>query len=292
VPFWEPMIPYYPPIQFHLGPLTVHGFALLVVTGVVLGAQLVFKRGAELGISRSELQSMMRWALGAGFVVSHCFEIVFYSWDRLMDQGPLLLLKIWDGMSSYGGFVGAIIGMWIFARFWGRRPLLFYCDLTIQGLVLGWIFGRLGCTIAHDHPGRLTDFPLAFAYPGGARHDLGFYEFLYTLLFLFPLALGLHRALRGKMNVPHGIYVAVMALAYAPVRFCLDFLRLDHDSGGDVRYLELTPSQYACIGALVFVGHFLWRHPGVGWSFLTVRIEQNAIHGSQGGTNRIHHDRP
>ncbi len=265
------MIPYYPPIQFHLGPLTVHGFTLLVVTGVVVGAHLVFKRGEELGIPHSELRSMIHWALGAGFVAAHFVEIVFYSWDSLMAQGPLLLLKIWEGMSAYGGFFGAIIGIWIFSRFWGKHPFLLYCDLIIQGLVPGWIFGRLGCTLAHDHPGRLTDFPLAFAYPGGARHDLGFYELLYTLLVLFPLALAMHRALRSKKIVPDGIYLAVMALAYAPVRFCLDFLRVGPESGGDVRYLGLTPSQYACIGALVLVGHFLRRHSGAGWSFVTLR---------------------
>jgi phosphatidylglycerol:prolipoprotein diacylglycerol transferase len=267
------MLPYYPPVQFHLGPLTIHGFALMVVTGIVLGAHMFFKRGAELAIPRLELISVSNWAVGTGFVVSHWCEVVFYSWDRLKDQGPMLLLKFWDGINAFGGFFGAIIGMWIFAGIFRKRPLLLYCDLTVQGLVLGWIFGRLGCTLAHDHPGVRTDFPLAFAYPGGARHDLGFYEFLYTLFFLFPLALVLHRALRGKPTVPHGSYLAVMALAYAPARFCLDFLRVN-----DLRYHNLTPSQYACVGSILLAVYFFWRHRAT-WQHLMrkdTRVKESA----------------
>jgi prolipoprotein diacylglyceryltransferase len=31
--------------------------------------------------------------------------------------------------------------------------------------------GRLGCALAHEHPGRLSKSWLAVRYPGGARYD-------------------------------------------------------------------------------------------------------------------------
>lgn len=203
------MLPYYPPIKFDLGFATIHGFAILVVTGVVLGGRLAIHRAAELGIEREEGESLVRWAVGVGFLFAHVFEIVFYQTHRLSEEGPLLLLKIWDGISSYGGFFGAILGMWILWTIKGRhRPFTDYLDPTVQGLTLGWVFGRLGCTTAHDHPGLRTDFFLAFDYAGGARHNLGFYEFLYTLFFMLPIMFWMH----SKWKTRRGLYTAVLPL--------------------------------------------------------------------------------
>jgi hypothetical protein len=56
-----------------------------------------------------------------------------------------------------------------------------------QGLAQGRFFELaswvlvLGCTIDHDHPGIHSHFILAVKYPDGARHDLGFYEWLFTI---------------------------------------------------------------------------------------------------------------
>ena len=48
----------------------------------------------------------------------------------------------------------------------------------------------MGCFVVHDHPGKVTDFALAVsdyrfgAPPFQARHDLGFYEVLYSALII------------------------------------------------------------------------------------------------------------
>ena len=122
------------------------------------------------------------------------------------------------------------------------------------GLSVGWIFGRLGCTTAHDHPGRHTDFFLAVRYPEGPRHDLGFDEFLLTLVMtaiLFAYA---------KKPRPAGRIIGLFATMYAPIRFGLDFLRATDVARPDERYGGLTPAQWACMGALA-VGIWLLRRP-------------------------------
>ncbi len=107
------------------------------------------------------------------------------------------------------------------------------------------MFGRAGCYTAHDHPGFLTDFPLAVDYPGGARHDLGFYE----LVFTFVMFVVFEIVRRKYKSAPGGRIAILIALVYSPVRFALDFMRIGNKdpSGlhGDVRYLGLTPAQYA-----------------------------------------------
>jgi phosphatidylglycerol:prolipoprotein diacylglycerol transferase len=108
------------------------------------------------------------------------------------------------------------------------------------GLAVGWFFGRLGCSIVHDHPGLPSDFILAVQYPTGPRHDLGFYEWLFTIG-LIVLLLMLRR--RG---LPAGMLTGVVCVLYAPVRFMLDFLRV-----GDRLYYGFTPGQYLAVVMLI-----------------------------------------
>jgi phosphatidylglycerol:prolipoprotein diacylglycerol transferase len=162
-----------------------------------------------------------------------------------------VLLNPFAGLSSFGGFLGALIAfLWFTKRAGVSR--LDYADSVALGLTIGWIFGRTGCFTAHDHPGRHTDFWLAVRYPDGPRHDLGLYELLFTIVLAVFLFL-YNRKLR-----PPGRIIGIAALAYAPVRFALDFLRATDVSRPDERYFSLTPAQWACIATAV-LGLYLIR---------------------------------
>jgi phosphatidylglycerol:prolipoprotein diacylglycerol transferase len=60
---------------------------------------------------------------------------------------------------------------------------------------------------------------------------------------------------------PAGTTIWVIALLYAPARFLGDFLRHTDLPEPDVRYLGLTPAQYACI-VLMGIGLALARRRG------------------------------
>ena len=120
-----------------------------------------------------------------------------------------------------------------------------YADSLAYGLATGWMFGRLGCFTAHDHPGAHTSFFLAVQYPDGPRHDLGLYEALWAA------GIALFFAWLRRKKRPLGTYVAILTLAYAPVRFGLDFLRARDVPEPDPRYFGLTPAQWGCLGVLV-----------------------------------------
>jgi len=97
---------------------------------------------------------------------------------------PLSLFRIWEGLSSFGGFTGAIIGGFLWKLRY-RADILPYADVVASSFPTAWIFGRTGCSIAHDHPGLPSDAWFAVQYPDGGRFDLGLYEMLLTI----PLAL-------------------------------------------------------------------------------------------------------
>jgi len=96
----------------------------------------------------------------------------------------------------------------------------------------------------HDHPGRLTSFALAVAFPYGARRDLGFYEVFFALTGLV-YALEHRRSLQGKL-------LAVLAVGYGTARFFLDFFARDDLPYSDARYLGLPPAQFAALALIAY----------------------------------------
>ena len=224
------MIPYFKaqPIPLY-GSLQLQPFGLLVGTGVLLGAWLVKKRAKEAGIPEKEIQDAIFWAVVPGFIMAHLWTVFLYHTEWLDTRGWIVALKFWEGLSSFGGFFGAFLGLaFYFTRL--HKPWLKHAEIIAQGLVLGWIFGRLGCTVVHDHPGNHTDFFFAVNYPDGPRFDLGLYEFLYTLLVLFPVSLIMHHR-----KARTGMFLATVVLLYTPVRFIFDFMRVDDRLEADAR---------------------------------------------------------
>jgi len=235
------------------GSLALQPFGVLAAIGIVFGYRRARLHAVRAGVPREEFESAVRWLLLPAFFIAHVFEIAVYHPDAFWEHGIFAFFQ-GQGLSSFGGFLGAVAGLGIFTKGYRTPSARKLLDAFAQGIAVGWIFGRLGCTTAHDHPGAYTDFFLGVRYPDGAKHDLGFYEFLFTLFMIYPVS----RLLRRKKLAP-GSHAAILPMVYAPVRFCLDFLRAPPDSGGDIRYFALTPAQYGCILIFVFCWIFLRR---------------------------------
>ena len=244
-------IPYFSLPTIPLGIVDLQPFGILVASGVLFGSWIGRKRGAVLHLRDDDIRVLVGYLLIFGFIGAHVFDVLWYQRDELR-KDPLLLVKVWAGISSYGGFIGATVGYFLFL--WRHRPAvpLAVADTVGWGILPGFTIGRLGCTVVHDHPGRATDFFLAIDFPAavakgrgflpGPRHDLGLYEFLYLLVVLAVFWL------LTRKEKPVGFAIAFAAISYAPVRFFLEYLRLPST---DPRYAGLTFAQYVSIVTLL-----------------------------------------
>jgi phosphatidylglycerol---prolipoprotein diacylglyceryl transferase len=235
------MLPYFQQPVFHVGRIPIHAFGIAVAIAVIVGIELAQRRSRLHGVDPKRYSSFVTWILVPGFIGAHLLDVIWYHPGEVLAD-PWRVLDFTAGLSSFGGFLGGLGG----ALGWRVRhgeSLWPYADLTLSVFPVAWIFGRLGCTMAHDHPGIHTSAnnPLAFAYPDGPRWDLGFLEMLFSIVLTIAIA-PLWRRRRVE-----GTYVAIACLLYAPVRFGLDFLRADAQAGGDARYVGLTPAQWAAI---------------------------------------------
>jgi phosphatidylglycerol:prolipoprotein diacylglycerol transferase len=229
------MVPYFQLPVFHVLGVPVHPFTWLVGLGMLVCFFLAQRRVRAVGLYAPVSAVALAWITAGGFIGAHIFEVVAYYPERVL-QNPLSLFEIWDGISSFGGFIGGTIAFQIYCHRQGVW-MLAYLDALVFGFAPGWIIARCGCFVSHDHLGLASDFFLAVAYPGGARHNLGLYE----MLLAAAITLVLYLLPRRRRFV--GFYTALVLLLYAPSRFLLDFLRT-----GDRRYFGLTPAQYlSCV---------------------------------------------
>jgi len=262
------VIPYFELREIPIGGgRSLAAFGTLVMLGIFAGACFAERRGRLTGIPPREIPAAILSAVIPGLVLAHLLALLPHE-GGTADWSPRAVLEFWNGMSSFGGFAGALLGLSVY--YWrSERSWLPTADVLAQALVIGWVFGRLGCALVHDHVGRPSEFVLAVRFPNGPRHDLGLYEFLYTVVVLVPAVVVLNRRPR-----PPGTSVAVLALLYAPVRFLLDFLRQTDLPGADVRHCGLTVAQY---GSIVLAGIGI---------VLAVRIRRRAGSSHDGASGR------
>jgi phosphatidylglycerol:prolipoprotein diacylglycerol transferase len=251
------LIPWFKLEGWHIPGLpegfAVQPFGLLVAIGVLLGIRTTERRAARLGLKPEVITDFISHVVTIGFIGSHIFDRVMYYPDMVLKE-PWDLLMPWRSLSSYGGFIFAVVGAFVWKA---RRGYDFTVplDQVAFGMPVGWVFGRTGCFVVHDHPGSVTDFFLGvdnYQYhglPTAPRHDLGLYEVLWSaaVIVLFFIL--------DRKPRPHGYFIAVIGLLYAPFRFGLDFLR-----EADATYWGMTPAQYACIVTVFVCGYLLRRY--------------------------------
>ena len=239
----EALIPYLRPPEKLIadlpviGPLKLQFFGPLVAAGVILGYHRCLHYAKRKDIDEFLARDLMFYVLVTGFVISHWVSVLFY-FPEDVAANPLVLIMIWNGLSSVGGFFGAMVGFFWYLRK-HKQPYLVYFDMLCYGLLVGFTMGRLGCSLVHDHPGSIVDPSHWLAvgpWPDGQyRLDLGLLEFMY----LVPILIYIH-VFYDWMKARPGRLIGTVAMLYGPYRFFLDTMREK-----DKLYMGLTTAHYA-----------------------------------------------
>jgi phosphatidylglycerol---prolipoprotein diacylglyceryl transferase len=263
-------MPYIHIEPFDLGLVKLQPFGILLAIGVLFGAWL-----ARVFVERHKMdEEVLRWfgirVVISGFLGAHVLNAIFYEPSRLKED-PLLLIKVWEGISSYGGFIGGFAGFLYFYRKIPGLNALRWSDMSLFALVPGFMFGRIGCATVHDHMGIATTFPLAVDVPvtlqsdlfgraiaegtrfgpPGLHHDLGLYEV--PLVFAIWIFVLLIARIKDRKD---GAITAFVAVAYAVPRFFLEFLRREES---DPRYFGFTPAQYFSMITLLAAALIIYK---------------------------------
>lgn len=153
------VIPFFPRIIFHiplpdglpLEQLEIHGFGILVALGFLLGGWLSMYRARRQGDDPDAINRLIGWLVVGTFIGGHVGYGLMYDLEGYLAE-PVRFLYVWEGLSSIGGFAVCVpLTVYFFRRY--KLRLWPNLDHMAFGFALGWFFGRMGCTVAHDHPG-------------------------------------------------------------------------------------------------------------------------------------------
>lgn len=268
------MLPFLAQPYFHIGSVNIMMFDMMVLLGVLIGYYTIKTQASRYELDRRVTFELLLIALLVGFPSAHILGVL-WSTPELVWENPMTLLYLNEQLDSFGGFFGVTLGFLVYFKIRKKhiQPLFAYLDCATYALCSAWIFLRLGCAFAHDHPGRPSANFLAIQYPewlygGIPRHNLGLDEAVGTL-FIFIILYRIDRK-------PHqyGVISATLLILYSILRFFLDYLRATDLVYSDERYVSLTIAQWGCL-FLLFIGmgiaFKIWRN-GKSGSYSSSRL--------------------
>lgn len=250
------MIPYTVFPMLKLGPLHFNMYGVMFALGALIVIFLAAREAERRGIDKKSIENLSFYMLLGVIFGARLFFVLFY-WPKGEPLTFFNAIAIWNGgLSWFGGFVGAVIFLYLYTMK-NKLNFLKYADIFTLPLVIGHILGRIGGYLTGQHPGKPTDLPWAIYLNGVLRHPVVLYEILgLTLILLIVWRL-------KKTKYFEGFLFSSYIVLYSIQRMILDFFRIEST---DPRYLGLTPSQYIVIALFVLSGYFIvykFRKKGV-----------------------------
>src|SRR5271168_762685 len=151
------------PVLFHLGPLTVYSYGLMMALGFLAADYVIRLECTRRGFDPEYSSSVVITAAVAGIVGSRIYAILDDLPTYLAD--PKSMIFSGSGFVFYGGMIGGILGAYLVSR-WYRIGFAATMDMAAPALAIGQAIGRQGCQLAGDGDwGLPSTAPWAMAYP-------------------------------------------------------------------------------------------------------------------------------
>lgn len=255
-------------IAFSIGSVDVHWYALIILTGVILGflyATLFAKREK---LDTECLYDVLLWGLPSAIIAARAYYVIF-NFSHFQDN-LWSVFHIWEGgIAIYGAVIGAAISTYIYARV-KKLSVLQLFDMGAFGLIVGQAIGRWGNFVNEEAFGCATDSLFAMTSQSirvelirqgqldilnplintmGA-HPTFLYESVWNLL--GAILLGVFH--RYKKH--HGQIFFLYLAWYGIGRFFIEGLRMDSLYCGPIRISQLVGLVTAVVGIVMLVYYF------------------------------------
>jgi phosphatidylglycerol:prolipoprotein diacylglycerol transferase len=215
------MLPCYPQPVFHLGPFEIHAFGILAAIAVVVGGRCILLRAHRQGIPAEQMFRFCFWVYIRAMAGAFLSKIVLDDFPAFFVD-PVHAFRVNMGVRSVGGITSGFLAGLVWCRYHKLSALdtMRRLDIIAYAMPLGWMIGRLGCALAHDHRGLASTSWVAVAFPEGPRYDLGLIEFLFLICMVSAFWF-LDRRPR-----PVGFSFGLFGVVYGGFRIWLDTLHV------------------------------------------------------------------
>lgn len=244
------------PVAFAIGPLSVHWYGIMYIIAFAGAWGLATYRSTrvpEPWTSEQISDLVFYGALGA-VIGGRLGSVLFYNFDRFL-QDPLWLIRVWEGgMAFHGGFLGVLVALYLYTRKIGR-DFWSTMDFIAPFVPFGLGAGRIGNFIGGELWGRPTDVPWGMVFPhvdNLARHPSQLYQALLEGVLLFAIVWWFSSKPRPRLAVS-----GLFAVCYGAFRFFVEFFRQPDEQLGYLAFGWLTMGQLLSLPMIIAGALFL-----------------------------------
>jgi phosphatidylglycerol:prolipoprotein diacylglycerol transferase len=259
------MLPSPPFSSFHLGPLTIHLYGLIIAGTILLCYEIARRRAKQFLLSEKILDNIFLITIPIAFLGARILHILtnlpYYQ------KHPIKIVALWEGGL---GILGAIITGLLTLLFLARKyhlPFFQLTNLFAPILALGQSLGRWGNYFNQELYGTPTKLPWALYITPEKRlpnysnyttfHPIFLYESILNLL-NFLILTNLHKI----QNLPHLTSIfrnltptSLYLINYGLIRLFIENLKLDPDI--QTFFAGLRTPQWLSL-LLILTGIFIW----------------------------------
>ena len=237
-----------------LGPISLHYYGILIALGLMLAVVYAWKRSKEFGIRSDDLADGVLWVVPFAVLCARLYYCAF-RWRSEYASDPLSILYIWNGgLAIYGGVIGAVIGVVVFAKV-KKIKIPSLLDLVAIGFLIGQCIGRWGNFFNREAFGAETDWFLRMGLLNTSTGEVEYHHptFLYESVWNLIGFVILHFASKKRK------YDGQIALGYVAWygfgRTVIEALRTDSLYWGQFRVSQLLAavSCFAAAAILLFM---------------------------------------
>ncbi len=255
--------------SFQVGPLTIHIYALCLITGIVAAWTIGVRRWRARGGRSESFETVLLWAIPIGIVGARFYHVMTHLGDYFAPGiNPWTAFAIWQGGIAIYGAVGfGALAAWIASR---RQKIAFaaLADSLAPAIAVGQALGRWGNWFNQELYGWPTTVPWALQIdpahrvPGYEQYATFHPTFLYESLWDLATA-GLLLWADRRFRLGRGKVFALYIALYGFGRTFTESIRLDYsyDTFGPLRFNAAVAILICLVGIALLVWLFRFR-PG------------------------------
>lgn len=238
-----------------LGPITIYWYSVLILTGVLIGYNIIVNYCQKQGYKVSAIIDMLFYLVIWAIVGARVYYVIFNF--SAFEDDILGIFKIWNGgLAIYGAIIAGIIYIGYYCI---RKNLNFVkvLDIFSLSLLLGQAIGRWGNFFNSEAYGGVTsyeflkslmipEFIIKGMYIDGAyRQPTFLYESLWCLVGVLILMV-----IRKKYSNVIGKQVCFYLIWYGIGRFLIEGMRSDSLYLGSFRISQMISIIMIVIGII------------------------------------------
>lgn len=238
---------------FTIGPLTVHGYGVMIAVGILVAVWAAEKLAKQYGLDYENIDSFALFLIVCGGVGAKILYVLTNIPQFLSD--PMSVLGS-GGWVVYGGIIGGLLGTAAWCK-WKKWDFNTYFPILITVIPLAQGFGRIGCFFAGCCAGMRTDAWYGVSFPAGSMawttEPVIPTQLISSALDFILFGILFWNLKKGRHKEDNG---ALYLILYSLGRFMLEFIR------GDLIRGEVGPfstSQFISIFVFLLGIYLIYR---------------------------------